>query len=902
MACTRTTTRWLSIIAVVVNVAACASDDDRMTPRKPEWATVSVGRLARAPTSITRESAPRTTPAPRTCPATAPVSCPDGCCEAGLACGSAGGCGVPTVNASCPVDAPIECERSGDLRAFDLSGNDNHFVLSSPATLVDAGHTGGGAKNVSGCGDPTIVASADGIPTGGQPITVELWTYTDSTMALGNENILFMTASAAGVGDHALNLYFGNGGLTWMVPGGAPLAEGWRFVAATFEDGSARLYIDGALVVHGTAADPPGGATRIVLGAHAAGGCYNYPGIIDELRVLGRAADADEITAHFTGGRLGLVPGTVGLWHFDEPPATFCCAVGTTCDPGGGCVAAGYGCPSPCDGDDLCCEAGEICTPFGCADATVDHVSCPEPDRPVVCFGWCCAIDDVCTPEGCFDDAHPPTAPEGVCVGGLAIAFDADTLVCCPGIDDDTLSWWFEDDSSTCTGDLVATTCFTEPASGCDCSPGYTCCAADGHTCSAFGIRYYECAAGATACTGDATRSGGCCASGTSCAGFARCCPTGHEACGDGCCAVGECDPGGGCRAIPAACSPECPPDTTCHNGYCISAAPVPMVCGAGTPCGDTCCPSGQSCHEGTCLVAPVAVVCPEGLSSQGGPGGLCCREGFTAFGNAGPGPSGFYCRCVSSSCLHPYEGPGGDACGKDRYCERGEACVDDEPGAVCCPPELGASCGASCCPDGVPCVSGACGCPEDHPVVCGASCCGPDDACVDGACVATCDDAAACGEYCCDDEAACEDGVCGCPADHPVGCGVACCLPGATCRDALNCDCPPGRARCGSQLCCAPGQACVDGACREPIACGAGELEVSLRFCAGGAFSDACECNGGATDTCVRRDDFPAAGACTGLGDSCTPDGRTLDRPCCPGLVCAVGCAGGGGGACVAL
>src|SRR5512140_306027 len=118
-------------------------------------------------------------------------------------------------------------------------------------------------------------------------------------------------------------------GVTCQGASGLPLNT-WSFVAfKLFSSGSGgELSVGGVPSGScGNTYEPPVAQPYAYVGAWADAGCF--AGTIDELRVLDLTST--QVALDATGGPMRPVPGTVGLWHFDQGPPPNCCPAGTTC-------------------------------------------------------------------------------------------------------------------------------------------------------------------------------------------------------------------------------------------------------------------------------------------------------------------------------------------------------------------------------------------------------------------------------------------------------------------------------------------------------------------------------------------------------------------------------------------
>ena len=805
----------LAMLLVAISMVvswACSNSNPSPQPH-----SISVGIIAPAVDAGVLLSAAGSAAQPQTCPVDNPVFCDGGCCATGQTCAADGGCAETTAPAGCTSDFPVGCSidvscSGGACVALDSSGNNRNFVIQAPAGFVPGKFGTGVSTNLeTGCNGPWITLDAGGLPSGNDPMTLELWLRADGG---GSGQTLIYGQGAEAAGRWLVQM--SGGQIVWPIGSqyaGVVNDDAWHFVAVTWDDteDQGAIYLDGVLKSNrllGTTISTPADA-GVVLG----GNCDPFPGAIDEMRILSFAADAGQIAADFDAGRLSAIPGTVGLWHFDEGGAEGCCAAGATCDSNLGCVGVAVssgGCPSsaPVDcGDGNCCAAGWNCANGACVLPS-DAGTCPA-GFPVNCDnGTCCQAGATCAGGVCSNVA--PATPAPHCPGLMTVAVPQDPatgqpcptcIVCCPPpAPGQLVTVGVSNGSFTdCEISATATTC---PA-------GYTWSASMG-SCIANAIIPQQCSIGSVGCTGTATSPGGCCTSGV-CDGNGGCCPTGQSVCDGGCCAP----------AAGQSCNPTCPAGTVCSNGECEGPA-APVVCGNGTPCGDACCPNGESCINGTCRYPIVSIQCPENLPSQCGPAGPCCRANFTCFGNSGPGPSGFYCVGPSGA---PHGGPQGPACGASDYCGSDDICNSS---SFCCPADAPVACEDQCCGAGESCDAGHCACPAGESG-CGAACCPAGSACQAGVCVPTCDNGDACNGFCCNSSSTCNDGACSCPDDYPVACGGACCLPGGSCVSTVDCSCPPDQPPCGFD-CCAPGGTCFNGVCLAPgqSPCGGDEALMS--------------------------------------------------------------------------
>jgi hypothetical protein len=693
--------------------AGCSSSGTggAAAPRTAEAAKVR--GVAATPRST---GSPSAAPLRATCPTDRPRLCGDDCCSDGTSCGGDGGCHTPAGVPVCPANAPLRCGAwccpasarcdgdggcaaqagadfcselapvrvqcegpavcaNGVCPAADSSASANHASVSLPAEATGGRFAGGLALNQppydpADCAGRDVRASAPtaGFPVANEPVTIQAWLRTRSTVA----QLVF------GYGAHPNEraLYFVGNELRWPLPDGScaatpvNLADGcWHFVSVTWDNGNAAIFVDGVLARRCTglpALATPGGS-RFAFGNRAGTpplACVPFQGDLDEVRVSSFAASDSQIASDFTSGPLTAVTGTVGLWHFDDEGQPIdggapawrvdgCCPAGTTCglggcapaDGGAGCGGGGTGggvvptepaCPSGVrcgTGGRRCCAVGEICRPpvppspeGSCGSPTPAPFGCPT-SLPTVCPGndgpaACCPAGATCVagpPPSCaLPGPHPRRGgPAGPPCHGTPGA-DAGAIEPDAGLPT------FCDERSVCAA--PETCCPADAPVAC----GAACCPPDA-----------PCVGGACGCpAGQEACGGSCCVVGARCVNGRQCelpCsdPDFPTACGSWCCAKGATCSGSACGcpdSHPVACDSEC-----CLPGAsCVSSGEADVLacaCPSGrAPCGDdTCCPLGQVCGAGRCVPAPAGGGdCPGGLFAStavclpGAPGGSC--------------------------------------------------------------------------------------------------------------------------------------------------------------------------------------------------------------------------------------------------------------------------------------
>lgn len=825
----------IALAALLASAVACSSGPSTpaggTTPRPsypPPSTRVGPGKVVPPTGPAIPATDPQTAPGAMTCAGPGELVCQSVCCPAGSTC-VAGECHLAIEVQACPPEAPVTCEAAPSCAAgcvaADDSGRGNHLAVTAPAGFV-AGRSGGGVALQRTTAGPDLIQGPGGdLPQGDR--TFEVWILPDSrdgwqtVLSYGVHKLAILRDPSGGAPDQ---IEFT--GCMLVVPSKWPSGR-WVFLAATVSATSTRLHVDGALVgACGGGAATGAGGLSLGLGVG-----YVFAGALDELRIVDRALSDAEVAADALLAVLPVVPGTRGLWRFDEGAARRCCPAASTCGAGGECEVAALPitCPQThpiaCSG--FCCPVGASC------GAGVCIVAGTPPSCDVPCGdGTCCPAGRVCAGNACVA-AVPIPAANPCPAGDLAVADPGGGLRCChdPG-GGNAVAFTSQ---GACWGCYIASGPGASPYPGC--ASGYAAC---GGTC----IRGDDGAAacgGGTACGGTTSaQPGGCCPADSACTGDGSCCPGGSTGCGGSpcaacagaCCSAAQCGAGtctipkGGC-ALGAICGTACCPDgTVCVDGACAAPAAAPSLCAPGVDCGNVCCPQGDLClAPGLCgAAAELPPACAPALP-------------VTCAGDLGCCPAGYECTGPGGTCHHVTAkpvptGPTGPRCSNTTACAPGEVCAGDG----CCPSTYPVGCGSECCLPGAACSAGVCGCPDGR-AACGGQCCGIGTACVNGACVAECATTTyplACGLSCCAADLTCAGGTCVCPAGHPTPCGNDCCQQDA-CTSG-RCACPAQQPlECG-RFCCSQGQACLrcdgetelrchDGPC--PVVCPPGSVDV---------------------------------------------------------------------------
>jgi subtilisin family serine protease len=204
--------------------------------------------------------------------------------------------------------------------ATDISGNSNHGTLQN-GPVWTTGRSNGGLS-FDGSNDAVVINSSPSLNSVATSVTVAAWVFRSASQT-GWRSIVSRQAGSGSAEHYYLG--FNENAFRWVVNTtagysnltiGGPAALGqWLHVVGTYDGTTVRLYVNG--VEHfstphsGTFA---AGTTRVVVGSShndAAGTpSEGFNGVIDEMRLYGRALTAQEVNALFvaTGTSTNLPP------------------------------------------------------------------------------------------------------------------------------------------------------------------------------------------------------------------------------------------------------------------------------------------------------------------------------------------------------------------------------------------------------------------------------------------------------------------------------------------------------------------------------------------------------------------------------------------------------------------
>ena len=202
---------------------------------------------------------------------------------------------------------PMEGGAAASLKDYAAAGGAAAVATGDPLWIADAGPDGFGAYAFDG--DDGLEAGAV-LPTGAS-YSKTAWVRRTGSGAGGGNGIVCGDADAGG---HALwapdaqgnRLGAGHDGDWNAVQDPDPLPlDAWTFVAVTYDaaTGQMILYRDGAEVDRATVASAPSDAD-VAIGSRGAVNGDHWLGLIDDVRIYGRALGPDQIAVlHGAGGR-----------------------------------------------------------------------------------------------------------------------------------------------------------------------------------------------------------------------------------------------------------------------------------------------------------------------------------------------------------------------------------------------------------------------------------------------------------------------------------------------------------------------------------------------------------------------------------------------------------------------
>ena len=212
----------------------------------------------------------------------------------------------------------------------DRTGNGNDGRIHG-ARFVRSG--GGFALSFDGKDDAVVIQPSDSLKFD-EAVTVEAWVLPLAT----GPNEPGIVGGGTDVTTHLGLTYYSDESCYFYISHGAnhcdaKIGKGkWRHLAGTFDGQTLKLYVDGQPVAQAKTKKSKVNSGDVYFIGRGAHGFFN--GLIDDVRLYGRALSADEIAAGYkrgaadktTGGSvLGAEPGLVALYDFDEGSGETAC-------------------------------------------------------------------------------------------------------------------------------------------------------------------------------------------------------------------------------------------------------------------------------------------------------------------------------------------------------------------------------------------------------------------------------------------------------------------------------------------------------------------------------------------------------------------------------------------------
>jgi lysophospholipase L1-like esterase len=215
-----------------------------------------------------------------------------------------------TLNGTAPdlIYTPNPYYTGGD--SFTFVANDGELDSSIATVSISVTY---GSYALSFDGDDDLVRAGEVPGTG--PLTVEAWLNPNDNNADG-----LVIAGTEGVGGWVIQI--SSGQLTWWLSTNqgwrntqhaALLQAGqWYHIAATYDNGSARTFVNGVASIATSVGTLTQGPSLTIGGF----GGYFFNGKIDEVRISNNVRYTSDFVP--PTGSFALDANTLGLWHFDE--------------------------------------------------------------------------------------------------------------------------------------------------------------------------------------------------------------------------------------------------------------------------------------------------------------------------------------------------------------------------------------------------------------------------------------------------------------------------------------------------------------------------------------------------------------------------------------------------------
>ncbi len=206
------------------------------------------------------------------------------------------------------------------LSWFKAENNANDSAGSNNGTVSSVSYAAGmvgQAFSFNGTSDYFTVPAA-AIPIGNNPITVEMWLYTQSSSWVDNENTVFEYQGGSN-GTFALDImsfpnlqFYSFGANDYVFNTGLSSDTGWFHLAITHDGTTMKFYINGSQVdsVTRTLATGSGGVLNIGRSGYLD---YYFDGKLDEFTTYSRALSAAEVLSIYNAGSAGKVAPEVNV-------------------------------------------------------------------------------------------------------------------------------------------------------------------------------------------------------------------------------------------------------------------------------------------------------------------------------------------------------------------------------------------------------------------------------------------------------------------------------------------------------------------------------------------------------------------------------------------------------------
>ncbi|HBG08219.1 MAG: hypothetical protein A2075_13330 [Geobacteraceae bacterium GWC2_58_44] len=190
----------------------------------------------------------------------------------------------------------------------DSSGNGNSGTAINAASFDLAGKIGGGSGSFDGSSGYLSIADSASLELA-SAATLEAWVKTDDVSKsqqviskFGTSGSFAYQLGLAPSGNLRLDISDNGTTTDQLVSTTSPISAGsWHHVAASFNAGALKLYVDGVQVAgkNSTITMLNAGNAALSIGANASSGEY-FNGLIDEAAIYRRCLTAEEIAFHFS--------------------------------------------------------------------------------------------------------------------------------------------------------------------------------------------------------------------------------------------------------------------------------------------------------------------------------------------------------------------------------------------------------------------------------------------------------------------------------------------------------------------------------------------------------------------------------------------------------------------------